>query len=281
MSALEGLTVGILETRHADVLADLVRRRGANVLVAPILREETVADLQPLGETLKRLATGAVDLAVFQTGVGTVRLFDLAAQMGLDEVLRPRLAEARVLARGPKPLAALHRQNVRVDLKTAEPHTTAEVIELIEPDLSGCTVFVQHHGAPNEVLTETLRARGALVLEAFTYRWALPEDLSPVERFFNELVAGRIDVTVFTSAAQVVNLFAIAELSGRSEQVTSAFIEKTRIASIGPTTSAALGEHGLRVTIQPERPKMVPLVEALSAHYSGAGPRLEVTRPAP
>jgi uroporphyrinogen-III synthase len=259
--------VGILQTRHAEVLADLVRRRGGDVLVAPILREEEVEDLRPLREALDRLAGEAIDVAVFQTGVGAVRLFNFATDMGCEQVLLHRLASSSVLARGPKPLAALHQHKVRVDLRTREPHTTAEVVELLDVDLRNRTVFVQHHGAPNAVLTDTLRERGARLLEAVTYQWALPEDLGPVKRFLDELTAGAIDVTVFTSMAQVINLFAIAEHLGRADEMKQALAEKTRIASIGPTTSASLGEHGLRVAIQPEHTKMVPLVGALCAHY--------------
>lgn len=265
---LHGVTVGILQTRHADVLAELIVRRGGRVVVASILREEAVLDLEPLRETLKRLVVEPAELAVFQTGVGVTRLFEVVAEMQLEDPLRLRLATARVIARGPKPLAALGQLRVRVDLRTAEPHTTAEVVQLLEPDLRDRTVFVQHHGEPNTGLRDILRSRGARLLEAFTYRWALPEDLGPVETFFDELEAGRIDVTTFTSAAQVKNLFAIAEHQRRADRVARALAQKTQIASIGPTTTAALGEHGLRAAVQPEHPKMVPLVDAVAARCS-------------
>jgi len=266
---LRGLTIGILQTRHAEVLANLVARRGARPLVAPTLREETIDELALLREALERLAAEPVDLAVFQTGVGVARLWELAGQMELKEVLEKRLAETQVIARGPKPLSALLQRGVRVDLRTVEPHTTAQVLLLIAQDLGGQTVLVQHHGAPNLMLVEALKTRGAKVLEAFTYHWALPADLAPVQRFFDELKEGRIDVTVFTSAAQVYNLFTIAESVGCAERLRDWLQEKTRIASIGPTTSAALGEQKLAPVIQPGHPKMVPLVEALCAHYSG------------
>jgi hypothetical protein len=64
-------------------------------------------------------------------------------------------------------------------------------------------------------------------------------------------------VTVFTSAAQVHNLFTIAERVGSAERLLDWLREKTRIASIGPTTSAALAEYKLAPVIQPGHPKMV------------------------
>jgi uroporphyrinogen-III synthase len=263
------MTIGILQTRHASVLAGLIERQGGRPLVAPTLREETIDELSPLRQVLERLAAEPVHLAIFQTGVGVARLFDLAETLGLDKVLSTRLAESRVLVRGPKPLAVLLKRGVRVDLRTEEPHTTAQVLPLLDPDLSGRAVLVQHHGAPNEVLIDALHGRGAQLLEAVTYHWALPEDLAPVHRFFEELMANRVDVTLFTSASQVQNLFAIAEEAGCFSKLPGWLREMTMIASVGPTTTGALAEYDLTPVIQPEHPKMVPLVDAVCAYFSG------------
>jgi uroporphyrinogen-III synthase len=263
------MTIGILQTRHASVLAGLIERQGGRPLVAPTLREETIDELDPLRQVLERLAAEPVHLAIFQTGVGVSRLFDLAETLGLDKVLSTRLAETRVLTRGPKPLAVLLKRGVRVDLRTEEPHTTAQVLPLLEPDLCGRAVLVQHHGVPNEVLIDALHERGARPLEAVTYHWALPEDLAPVHRFFEELMANRVDVTLFTSASQVQNLFAIAEEAGCFSKLPGWLREMTMIASVGPTTTGALAEYDLTPVIQPEHPKMVPLVDAVCTYFSG------------
>ena len=263
------MTIGILQTRHASVLAGLIERQGGRALVAPTLREETIDELSPLRHVLERLAAEPVDMAIFQTGVGVARLFDLAETLGLAEILSTRLAETRVLARVPKPLAALLKRGVRVDLRTEEPHTTAQVLPLLDPEMGARAVLVQHHGAPNEVLIDALHGRGARPLEAVTYHWALPEDLAPVHRFFKELMTSRVDVTVFTSASQVQNLFAIAGRAGCISELPGWLREMTTIASVGPTTTAALAERDLSPVIQPEHPKMVPLVDAVCAYFSG------------
>ncbi len=54
--------------------------RSRRPLVAPTLREETVDELAPLREVLQRLAAQPVDLAIFQTGVGVVRVLLLVAK---------------------------------------------------------------------------------------------------------------------------------------------------------------------------------------------------------
>jgi uroporphyrinogen-III synthase len=114
-----------------------------------------------------------------------------------------------------------------------------------------------------------LEERGAVVIEAFTYSWGLPENLAPTFRCLRMLEAGDLDAVAFTSAAQVENLYLIAEQSGSAHQLTGWLQERTVVAAVGPTTAQALLEHGISAAVQPERPKMVPLVEALARHMSG------------
>ena len=91
------------------------------------------------------------------------------------------------------------------------PHTTDELLWLLEGvELEGRRVAVQHYGSANERLVDHLRARADEVIELFSYRWALPDDVGPIVRFLDELRGGRVAVTAFTSASQVENLFLVA-----------------------------------------------------------------------
>lgn len=275
MAALQGRTVAVLQARHGDVLAELVRRHGGEPCLAPCLREVRSDDRDALTAALGRVAVEAPDLAIFQTGVGTVALFDLAADLGLGDMLAERLAASTVLARGPKPLSVLHRRGVRVDLRTAEPHTTADVIAMIDSRSSPRTVLLQHYGASNDALLEHLRER-ATVIEVFTYSWALPEDLRPVLDFLRRLENREVDATMFTSASQVENLHLIAEQAGSAAALGDWLNHRTATAAVGPTTAHALEERGVSAVVQPFHPKMAPLVQALCDHFS---PRVESPRP--
>lgn len=273
---LEGRSIAILQTRHRKVLAQLIRRLGGRPQLAPCLREVRVEDGAPLREALERVAAEPVDLAVFQTGVGVAALHDDAVREGMERVLAERLAAATVAARGPKPLSALLRRGVRVDLRTHEPHTTEELLSLLRPvlgdgDLGGYRTLVQHYGAPNERLIAFLQERGAEVIEAFSYRWALPANLAPVRRCLRLLEAGELDAVLVTSAAQVENLYLAAERFEVAHLLTGWLREGTVVAAIGPTTAQALREHGIVPAVQPSRPKMVPLVEALAGHLAPVG----------
>ncbi|HZB97448.1 MAG TPA: uroporphyrinogen-III synthase, partial [Candidatus Sulfotelmatobacter sp.] len=233
---LEGRTIGVLQSRHNEVLAELIRKRGGEPLLAPTLKE-IPADARPtLEESIATALEVVIDIAIFQTGVGAAAIFDAATSAGLDDRLQERLAAATVVVRGPKPASALRKHGVRIDLRTAEPHTTAEVIALLDRFWGDTlpapyTALLQHYGARNSGLVRFLEQRGASVVELAPYRWALPDDLGPVLALLDALEAGRIDSVVFTSAAQADNLFAVASDHGGEQSVSDWLRERTVVAA--------------------------------------------------
>jgi len=76
----------------------------------------------------------------------------------------------------------------------------------------------------------------------------------------HRIVAGEIDVAMFTSAQQVANLVKLADDLGLSEELRAAF-RRIVVASIGPTTSEMLRGRGLPVDLEPTHPKMGHLVQ--------------------
>jgi uroporphyrinogen-III synthase len=266
--ALRGLRIGLLQARHGDEFAALIARHGAEPVQAPCMREVRNVDDPELRRELVALAADPAGVFVFQTGVGSLALFDAAAEAGVGERFLAGLAPGLVVARGPKPLAVLLRHGVRVDRRTVEPHTTRQVTELLDGEvLDGVRVALQHHGAPNRPLVDYLRGRGADVVELFGYRWALPEDVRPVHRLLEQLSEGHLSVTAFTSASQVENLFAIAAERRGVARMVDDLNARTLVAAIGPTCAEALRERGVRVAITSERPKMVPFVKAIGEHF--------------
>jgi len=70
------------------------------------------------------------------------------------------LANCVVVARGPKPTAALRSREVRIDRSAKEPYTTAEVLESLDDlSLRGEGVVVQRYGETNVELEKALRAK--------------------------------------------------------------------------------------------------------------------------
>jgi uroporphyrinogen-III synthase len=74
------------------------------------------------------------------------------------------------------------------------------------------------------------------------------------------IAEGQADVAMFTTSIQLTHLFRIAAETGEEEPVHNS-LRQMVIASIGPTTTEALEEFGLRPDIVPSHPKMGFLVK--------------------
>jgi len=249
-------------------MIELVTKRGGVPIHAPALAEIPDVDSTFVARMIDDIQKHPAKLAVFQTGVGTRALFAATDALGVTDKLLEILAATTVAVRGPKPTAALRARNVRIDVSAADPFTTHEVLEAIaRVSIEGARVIVQRYGVTNLELEDALKARGAEVLEIPTYRWAIPDDTRPLIELMDALGRREVDAVAFTNAAQVHNLFAVAEPLGRSDALR-ADLGRTLIASIGPVASNALREFGLSPTIEASPPKLGPLISALDEALS-------------
>jgi len=121
------------------------------------------------------------------------------------------------------------------------------------------TVAVQEYGVSNVSLIAGLEARGAKIETVSIYRWALPEDLGPLEENIRQLVAGQVDIALFTAAQQVQHLLQVAEQLGLEQELHKA-MRRVVVGSIGPTTSETLREREIAVDFEPSQGKMGQLV---------------------
>ena len=266
---MQGKVVAFLESRLAEHVTHLIRRRGATPISAPALAEEPIVDPAAIASLIADWSARPAKLAIFQTGVGTRALFAATDALGLTPTLLELLADTIVVARGPKPTAVLRSRNVRIDRSAADPFTTAQVLEAIAAiELAGETVVVQRYGDINAKLSDTIVARGASVVDVPTYRWTLPADTTPLTGLIDALERSTVDAVVFTSASQVHNLFTVAERVARAATLRGA-LNATCVASIGPVCSAALQRHGVTIDIEASPPKLGPLLDALDAALSG------------
>jgi uroporphyrinogen-III synthase len=268
IEAMRDKTIAILESRLGEQFAALIVKHGAKVIHAPALAEIPDVDPARIEALVAQLETQPAKVAVFQTGVGTRALFNATDSLGATERLREALAKATVVVRGPKPTAVLRSRNVRIDLSARDPYTTAEVLELLDDiPLEGERVIVQRYGAINAELDEALEARGAQVIEIPTYRWSMPQDTRPLVELMDALDRGQVDAVAFTNAAQVQNLFKVADELGRTDALRSS-LGRTLIASIGPVSSHALRDAGIQIGLEASPPKLGTLMLALDRALS-------------
>jgi uroporphyrinogen-III synthase len=264
-SGLEGLRIVSFESRRAREMAELIRRYGGEPIVAPSMREIPLSQNQAALDFVRRLEAGAIDIVILLTGVGTRTLVEAVAGEYPREKLAAALGGVTLVARGPKPVAALKDLGLQPTITVPEPNTWREILsELdIKADVRGRSVAVQEYGITNSELIAGLEARGAQVMRVAVYRWALPEDTALLRSALREIMGGRVEITLFTNATQVDHIFRVATEDKLEGQLSQAFA-RVLIASIGPVCSEALEHFGLKADLEPDHPKMGHLVAAVA-----------------
>jgi len=260
-----GLRVLALESRRAEEMAKLIAYSGGRAIVAPAMREVPLESNTEALAFASALVAGTFDMVIFLTGVGTRRLTRIAEMVYPREQYVAALKRVVVVARGPKPVAALRELGVPVGLAVPEPNTWRELLRALDEradsrPLKGCRIAVQEYGVPNPDLLAGLAERGALVSRVPVYEWALPEDTGPLREAVAAIARGEVDVILFTTSVQVMHLVQTATDMKLEESLRRAF-KRILIGSIGPTTSEQLREHGFVADFEPTHPKMGVLVK--------------------
>jgi uroporphyrinogen-III synthase len=264
-AGFNGLTIASFESRMAAEITRLIERHGGNPLVTPALREIPLDDNSAALKFGDRLMTEQVDMLILLTGGGTTALFDLLKTRYPWSSIVAALKQTALVARGPKPVAALKAFGLQPTLTVPEPNTWIDLIFTLDEyrPVKGLRVAIQEYGASNPDLLEALKQRGADVFQVPIYRWALPEDLGPLRQTLSDIIAGKVSVLLITNAAQVDHVMQVLKKDGTVAQFLAA-LKKMVVASIGPTASERLRQHEWPIDLEPSHSKMGILVKETS-----------------
>src|SRR5206468_2246926 len=168
MSGFAGLRVLALESRRAAELAKLITTYGGEPIVAPSMREVPLeSNTEALGFAAA-LIDGKFDIVIFLTGVGTRALLHAVETAYKRGEYIASLQRVKVVARGPKPVAALREIGITPAITAPEPNTWHELLSALddatnaspEPSLQGPRVAIQEYGVSNHAVVRGLRERG-------------------------------------------------------------------------------------------------------------------------
>ncbi len=259
-----GLRVLSLESRRATEMAKLIETYGGVPIVAPSMREVPLETNTEAQDFARKLLAGELDVVVLLTGVGTRALTRVAETVCTREEFISALKKVPVVARGPKPVAALKELGITPVVTAPEPNTWRELLGALDQNsatlpLQSKRVALQEYGAPNAELIGSLAQRGAKVTQVPVYEWALPEDVQPLRVAVTAIGSGKVDVALFTTSIQIIHLLKIAAEMGKYKETIAAF-QKILVGSIGPVTSEELNASGIAVDMEPSHPKMGFLV---------------------
>jgi len=269
---LHELRVLSLESRRAPEMAKLIENYGGRVVVAPSMREVPLESNTEALAFARALAAGEFDIVIFLTGVGTRALARVVETVYPVEQFAAALRKITVVARGPKPVAALKEMGVPVTLAVPEPNTWRDLLRALDEKkdslpLAGRRVAVQEYGTSNPELLAGLAERGADVIRVPVYQWALPEDTGPLRAAVEAIARAEIDMALFTTSIQIVHLLRIAREMNKEQELRRGFAAIV-VGSIGPVTTAELREQGFHVDFEPQHPKMGILVNEAAQHAS-------------
>lgn len=249
----------------------MIERQGGTALIAPSLREIPLEENAEVFEFARRLLADEFQLVIFLTGVGARTLLETAESRFPRGELLSAFRRCRIAVRGPKPLAVMREWKVEVHILAPEPNTWRELMATLKEKnvlAPGANVAIQEYGVPSADFHQALRHSGVNLTTVSVYRWGMPENVEPLREAVREILAGRVDCLMFTSAQQIQHVLAIADEKGKREEFLSAARESL-IASIGPTTTETLKEMGLNVELEPEHPKMGHLVKVVMERGPG------------
>jgi uroporphyrinogen-III synthase len=261
---LIGFSVGITGHRRSEEQAEMLTRRGARVMLGPVMRTVALDDVNATVSATAELLSRPIDVVVLTTGVGTRSWLGAVESAGLDADLRAACRSAVVLARGPKARSAAIGGGLDVEWQ-APGETSDEIVAyLADRGVAAHRVAVQRDGGGTAV-ADRIRALGASVVDIPVYKWTFPDDDRPARRLIDATISGQLDAVTFTCAVAVDNTF---ELAPDAAALATALSTRSRAVAVGPVTASALRRHGVSTVVEPERARLGSMVQALTADLS-------------
>jgi uroporphyrinogen-III synthase len=282
VGALSGFSVAVTADRRREEQAKLLERRGATVLLGPVIRTLPLDVEASLRDATESLIKRPPDIVVLTTGLGVRSWFAAAESLDLGADLLGALRPARVLARGPKAAGAAI--TAGLDIAWQAPDATGqEIVEhlvTIGPrDSAGgrARVAVQLDGAKEAVLASAIESLGYEVVGVRVYRWTLPEDRVPAARLVSAVADRAVDAVTFTSAHAIANFLSLADEQGARRRVIDVCCRGEVLpVCVGPVSASRARALGLGDPVQPTHPRLGAMVQALVGSFVGRSRALDL-----
>ena len=214
---------------------------GARVIRAPVACVAAPASTASLDRALKRLQD--YDAVVFASQNAVKSFFSRARTLGLRLKAPPR-----VFAIGPETGLALRLKGWRARIPQS---FHAEALADFMGDVRGWRILLPRAEKGREILPLTLLQKGARVDAVTAYKI--------VPQRFSLALKTPCDLVVFTFGSAVGNFLSLLDAPARRR-----LFSRAAIASLGPTTTAALRRRGLRPAIEAPQATTTALARAIA-----------------
>jgi|YelNatPaOPRAMG01_1025707.scaffolds.fasta_scaffold05464_4 uroporphyrinogen-III synthase len=131
------------------------------------------------------------------------------------------------------------------------------------PNLKGKVIAITRAESQAEETADLIERMGGKPYIIPVLEFKMPQDLSPIRNFIEDLQRGKADYTVFMSVNAVRFLLKEAEILGLTHHLYDG-LEKTKIIAVGPRTAEELMRHNIHVDLIPEKYSSDGVVQVLA-----------------
>jgi uroporphyrinogen-III synthase len=254
MASLTGLRIVVTRAAHqAEELAAPLRELGADVILLPTIAIGPPADVRPLQEAARR--ANDYDWIIF-TSQNSVAAFSSHLATGDGEA-----QEFKVAAIGKATRDAAEARGVKVHLVPEKYVAESLADAFASEDLAGKHVLIPSAAVTRDVIPRKLEECGAIVSVVEAYTNVLPDGAGDqAARVFREPLP---DWILFASSSAVEKLVALVDVQK---------LQRMKIGTIGPITSATVQKFGLSVAAEANPHDIGGMVNAVVKHSLLAPP---------
>jgi uroporphyrinogen-III synthase len=225
--------------QDANEFLQLVREQGGWAIALPAI-EIVPRGPEVVEEFIDKLLKKKHYYCAFMSQQAVNILFALA-----HDKIAPLLKYTTVIAAGPKTKQSLEEHGIKVGLML-EKFSSFGLVDLmsgIEP--SGKKIIIPRSAAASDFAAKALIHLGMDVDEILLYT-VRTRPLEPIWKEFCELLSKkRVDAIIFTSASNVNSFFEIMEKLSK-DRLLLQLDKVTKVVSIGPFTTKALRDRGIK-----------------------------------
>jgi uroporphyrinogen-III synthase len=263
---LAGTRILVGRTRHqAGSLSASLRSLGASVIEIPFIEIRKPESYVPLDTALKNMKS--YDWLILTSANGVEAMWERVRKLHITLRTLKRL---KIAAIGPATKKAIVKHGLKVKM-VPEEYVAESVVKGLRDEVNGKRVVLIRAKVARDVIPDELRAAGAEVDVVEAYETVVPERSRARLRALMKNAARRPHVVTFTSSSTAKNF---AELLGNASagsrggashkgDLLKEDLHGVQLASIGPVTSATLGELQLPVAIEAREFTMGGLIRAI------------------
>ncbi|MFX0132551.1 MAG: uroporphyrinogen-III synthase [Candidatus Hodarchaeota archaeon] len=258
----------IAVTRPKDQQSELIKlleEQGAIVLSHPIVKIEEMEHKRRIRKIINLIIKKNADIVVFTSSNGVKTFLEFAKKINMFNNLKSELNRITIAAIGEKTAEKLSLEDINVDL-IPKSFTSIDLGKLIiQHGVRNKRIFLLRANIATEDLPNMLMEAQATVI-SFTIYKVVPEKIENIRKLVDAILAGQIDIIIFTSAFAVNTLFGYSDRKYYQNLLDYA-MEKVKIVAIGPVTQKALESIGFNVNIVAKTHTIEGIVEELISYY--------------